>query len=347
MKRKIIVLLSLVIFCCFFECCKSGSEAPEAETRGAEFKKPIIEDRTGLAEDLAVTKDEISAALEALGQGSVGLIPCTMANEYHFAAADSCRSTLEGFGINVRLVDPETRSEKQISAIENLSAAGVKVIVICVLDPRVVESALKEAADKGIYIVQYAGRESAVNGIGISIDDAELGAAAGRYAADIINNEFDGNAAVAILDYPDLPNALLRADAIEKALRDKAPSADITGRYMGGTQEKGLNSIEAALQSRPDINVVVSINDAGAFGAYMAMEAAGVNPEKAAIVGIDAEKKALDLIAADGMYRATIDTQPARTGELAAQGAVKILAGSRVPRGIKVPIKVITREDLN
>ncbi|MBC7263493.1 MAG: sugar ABC transporter substrate-binding protein [Chloroflexi bacterium] len=311
------------------------------------WKEPtILTDRMGTADDLVVTPEEIAAAKAHLGDSFVGIIPCTMATEYHFTVADAARKALEGYGLKVQLVDPEAKSEKQITAIENFAAAGAKVIVICVLDPKVIESALKEAAAKGIFTVQYAGRESAYNGIGISIEDSDLGYAAGEYAGKLIKEEMGGKAIVAILDYPDLPNVVIRADNIEKALFEQAPEATIVGRYLGGIQEYGLKSMETALQAHPDINVVVSINDAGAYGALQALEAAGKDPQKTIIVGIDAEKMALDLIKQGGMYRGTVDTQPARTGEMVAQGVVKLLAGGTVPRDIKVPVKVITRADL-
>jgi len=306
----------------------------------------ILTDRMGTADDLAVTPDEITAARAHLGDSFVGIIPCTLATEYHFTAADSARKALEGYGLKVQLVDPEAKPEKQISAIENFTAAGAKVIVICVLDPKVLQSALREAADKGVFIVQYAGRESAFNGISISIEDADLGYAAGEYAGKLIKKELGGKANVAILDYPDLPNVVIRADNIEKALLQQAPEATIVGRFLGGVQEYGLKSMETALQAHPEINVVVSINDAGAYGALQALEAARKDPQKTIIVGIDAEKKALELIKQGGMYRGTVDTQPAKTGEMVAQGVVKILAGATVPRDIKVPVKVITRADL-
>jgi len=176
----------------------------------------ILTDRMGTADDLAVTPDEITAARAHLGDSFVGIIPCTLATEYRFTAADSARKALEGYGLKVQLVDPEARPEKQISAIENFTAAGAKVVVICVLDPKVLQSALREAADKGVFIVQYAGRESAFNGISISIEDADLGYAAGEYAGKLIKEELGGKANVAILDYPDLPNVVIWADNIER-----------------------------------------------------------------------------------------------------------------------------------
>ena len=112
--------------------------------------------------------------------------------------------------------------------------------------------------------------------------------------------------------------------------------------YLGGTTENGLASMETALQEHPEINAVVSINDAGAYGALQAMEAAGKTADDAIIVGIDAEPQALEYIQSGTMYRGTVDTAPARTGEMTIDAAIKLLAGSTLPQNIRVPVNLIT-----
>ncbi|HLU08621.1 MAG TPA: sugar ABC transporter substrate-binding protein, partial [Oceanobacillus sp.] len=206
-------------------------------------------------------------------------------------------------------------------------------------------SALEAAAEQGVMIVQYAGRQLAdLGGVTISIEDYDLGYAAGEYAAQLIVDELDGEATVAILDYPDIANVVIRADAIREAIEEGAPDAVIAGNYLGGTTENGLASMESALVEHPEINVVVSINDAGAYGAMQALE--NIGRDDAIIVGIDAEAAAKELIAEGGMYRGTIDTSPARTGEMTVNAAIKLLAGSEIPQNIRVPVTLITAETL-
>ncbi|GIL13243.1 MAG: sugar ABC transporter substrate-binding protein [Chloroflexi bacterium] len=300
----------------------------------------------GTAEDLEVTDAEIEAAAEALGEdGFIGIVACTFSTEYHFTVADSARQRAEDLGLRVTMVDSEINVEKQINAIENLTASGADVIVICLFDPPSVLSALQEAADAGVKIVQYAGRQLAdIGGVTISIEDADLGRAAGEYAAQLIVEELDGQASVAVLDYPDVANVVVRADAIRAAIAEGAPDAVIVGSYLGGTTENGLTSMETALVEHPDINVVVSINDAGAYGAMQALQNAG--NEDAYIVGIDAEKQAIELIAAGGMYKGTVDTSPAKTGEMTINAAIKLLAGSEFPQNIAVPVTLVTADNV-
>jgi len=135
----------------------------------------------------------------------------------------------------------------------------------------------------------------------------------------------------------------VRADNIEKCLKQKAPNVNIVGRFLGGTTENGLKSMESALQAHPDIDVVVSINDAGAYGALNALEAAGKDPKSTVIVGIDAEAQAKDLIKQGKFYRGTVDTSPATTGEMTIDAVIKLLSSATAPKNIKVPVTKITQ----
>lgn len=325
-----------------------AEEEPVAEEPAEEmtFAEPtLITEGLGVAEDLAPTDDEIQTAIDHLASmdSFIGIVACTYSTDYHSTVPDSAQAYAESLGIRVETFDSEIDVEKQISGIENFVSSGAAVIIVCVFDPPSVESALEEAADAGVYIVQYAGRQaSAFGGVTISIEDEDLGRAAGEYAAQLINDEMGGEANVAILDYPDVENVVVRANAIQAAIEELSPGATIVGNYLGGTTENGLASMETALQEHPEINAVVSINDAGAYGALQAMEAAGKTADDAIIVGIDAEPQALEYIGSGTMYRGTVDTAPARTGEMTIDAAVKLLAGGTLPQNIRVPVNLIT-----
>jgi len=304
-------------------------------------------DRLGTSQDLVPTEAEIAAAKATLGtKGFIGIVACNLSSEYHATVPKAAQLLADKLGLRIEVFDSETKADRQIAAIENFVSKGAQAIAICAIDPKVVEKAVQQAAAQGVYILQYAGRDLAVNGIGISIEDADLGCAAGDIAGELIVKEKGGRATVALLDYPSLPNVVERANQIEACLKQTAPDAKIVGRYLGGTPENGLASLANALQAQPDIDVVVSINDAGAFGAIKALEAAGKDPQKTIVVGIDADAQAKDLIKQGKFYRGTVDTSPALTGEMVVNAVVKLLAGSSAPKNVRVPVTKITKDSL-
>ena len=300
----------------------------------------------GTEEDIEPTEEEIEAAIEALGEdGFIGVIACTFETEWHSTVAESAEAYAMELGLNVNTFDSEINVDRQITGIESFVNDGADIIVVCLFDPPSVQSALEEAVEAGVTIVQYAGRQLAdIAGATISVEDVDMGLAAGEYAAELINEELGGEANIAILDFPDIANVVARADAIREAIEADAPDAVIVGNYLGGTPEFGLTSMETALIEHPEINVVVSINDAGALGALQAIENAG--RDDIIIVGIDAETQAIELIREETMYRGTVDTAPARTGELTINAAIKLLAGSEIPTNVAVPVNLVTVETL-
>ncbi len=316
-------------------------------TAGPRPQPTLLTDRLGQPQDLVPTSAEIAAAKAALGEkGFIGIVACNLSSEYHAAVPRASEALAKQWGLPVQVFDSETKADRQNAAIETFVAQGAKAIALCVVDPKVVGNAVKEAAGQGVFMLQYAGRDLAVNGIGISVEDADLGCAAGEIAGDLIAQEKGGQANVAILDYPDLPNVVVRANKIEECLKQKAPGAKITGHYLGGTAENGLKSLENALQAHPEIDVVASINDAGAYGAIKALEAAGKDPRQTIVVGIDAEAQAKDLIKQGKFFRGTVDTSPTQTGEMVMQAVVKLLAGSTAPKNVRVPVTKITKDSL-
>jgi len=336
--KKIAVFVMIVALLAACAPAATAVPKPSAPT--------LLTDKLGTAADLVPTDAEIKDAKANLGTGKIGVIPCTMGSEYHSTVANSAVARAKDLGITAEVFDPQAKADQQISAIENFVSAGAKVIVICVLDPAVVKPALQAAADAGVFIVQTSGRESAINGIGISIEDSDLGCAAGELAGEAINTILGGKATVAILDYPDLPNVVIRADNIDSCLKKTAPNATIVGRFKGGITDFGQTSMENALQAYPDIDVVASINDAGAYGAMTALEAAKKDPAKTIIVGIDAEANAKDLIKAGGMYYGTVDTNPSETGVMAINAAIKLLANATLQKNIKVDVVKMTKATL-
>jgi ribose transport system substrate-binding protein len=339
MKKRIGLLCLILVMAIVLAACGTQEKA-------ASYGEPTLTtEGLGTADDLEPSKEEIELASAHLtdDESFIGIVACTYSTDYHSAVPDAAVAYAEEVGLKVETFDSEIDVEKQISGIENFVSSGADVIVVCVFDPPSVQSALEEAAAAGVYIVQYAGRNVAeFGGVTISIEDEDLGTAAGEYAAQLITEEMGGEASVAILDYPDVPNVVIRADAIAAALAEGAPKAEIVGNYLGGTTEFGLSSMETALQEHPEINVVVSINDAGAYGAMQALEAAGKTADDTIIVGIDAEPQALEYINSGTMYKGTVDTAPAETGRMTIKAAIKLLAGSTLPQNIRVPVNLIS-----
>jgi ribose transport system substrate-binding protein len=182
-------------------------------------------------------------------------------------------------------------------------------------------------------------------GVLIAGDDYEMGLAAGRFAGEIVASEMGGRADVVVLDFPELPSLVRRAEGLERGLLEKAPEARIVAHARGGTREFATESVGDLIARRRSFDVLVSINDAGSFGAIAAMERAGMAPGSVVISSVDAEALARDYIRKGYFMRGSVTTNRERFSITAYAAMVKLLAGSTVPETFVVaPGQVVTRE---
>lgn len=302
--------------------------------------------KQGVPADLNFTNAELNAAKTSLNGSFIGMMACTLSTDYHASLARAVRTRAQALNLPVQVADSQADQFRQPAIINSFTAQGAKVIIVCELDDKAIAPALAAAQDAGVKIVRFSEVVSDRGSVTITFRNEDMGKAVGEYTAELINKEMNGHASVAILDYPPVPATVKRADAMQAALLEKAPNVKVVGRWQGGLPDDGERSMTDALAQYPEINVIMSINDAGAYGAVKALRKAGKQPGDVVIVSVDAETEARRMIASGEFFRASVDSGAVASGELAVDAAVKLLADAPVPRQIFLPGKVVTREDL-
>jgi serine/threonine protein kinase/DNA-binding LacI/PurR family transcriptional regulator len=297
---------------------------------------------TGTPDDLKLSDGEITVARESLSGSFIGMMACTLNTDYHASLARAVRTRAQALNLPVKVEDSQTEQFRQPAIINSFIAQGAKVIVICELDEQSIAPAVAAARQAGVKLIRFSDVVNDTGTVTITFRNEDMGQAVGYYAADLVNKEMGGQATIAILDYP-LAATMKRADAMQKALLERAPNAKIVGRWPGGLADAGEQSMATALQKFPAINVIMSINDAGAYGAVQALRKAGRKPGEVAIISVDAETEARRMIDAGEFFRASVDSGAVESGELAVDAAVKLLAGSPVPKQIFLRGIVVTR----
>jgi ABC-type sugar transport system substrate-binding protein len=96
-----------------------------------------------------------------------------------------------------------------------------------------------------------------------------------------------------------------------------------------------------------EFDVILSINDAGSYGAIAAMENARFPHDSVVVSSVDAESVARQYISEGYFMRASVVVPRLYFAQTAVNAMVKILAGSTIPETYLVPPgQVITRENL-
>jgi ribose transport system substrate-binding protein len=308
----------------------------------------VIDNQIGVAADAVPASEELQSAQARLGSnGFIAYVTCNQTSQYHAAQAREMGDLAATYGLKFRIYDSNNEKYAEISQIERARADGVTGLIVCPLDLTTLGDTLKSVQDANLPLVMMASNTENYGGVLIGGDDHLMGLEAGRAAGHIIHDEMNGQANAIILDYPDLDFLVTRANGLEDGVLEIAPETKIIGRYLGATPENGQRSVERLLQDGTQFNVILSINDAGSYGAITAMEDASIDPSSVIISSVDAESIARQYIARGYFMRASVDVGRQKFSETAINAMVKLLAGTSVPETYLVPPgQVITQQTI-
>lgn len=310
----------------------------------------VVAGSVGLASDLMEPGAEvIERADRALGdQGFIANIACTQDSEYHATQIREMRDLATRFGLDFRVYDSGEDEYRQITLIERARTDGARALIVCPLNIGLLDNALRSAQQAGIPIVFLASSISSYGGVLISGENYEMGLEAGHAGGELINELFDGQGRVLILDYPDMEIIVDRVNGLREGVLEVAPGSEIVASRLGGTRPLGYASVKAALAEGLGFNTILSLNDAGSLGAIQALEEAGIDPASVVISSVDAEGPARDLIRRGHFLRASVSVDREGFSNAAIYAALRLLAGEPLPETLIVlPGPVITAANVD
>jgi fructose transport system substrate-binding protein len=215
-----------------------------------------------------------SAAEEIL----IGLVTKTEVNPYFVKLRQAATAEAEKHGAKLlaRFGKFDGDNEGQVAAIENFISAGVKGILITPSNSTGVLGAVKKAREKGILVIALDTATDPADAVDATLatDNFEAGVLQGEYARKALG---DKTPKLAMLD--GTPGGSVdnqRHDGFLKGFGIKEGDPAIVGKQnTHGALDEGQTAMENLLTAHPDINVVYTINEPAAEGAYAAIKKAG------------------------------------------------------------------------
>lgn len=268
-----------------------------------------------------------------------------LSNSYFVTLSEGVRAACKEKGFTYILNDGKSDASLQISAIENFIVQQVDVIIVTPVDPKALDTVLKEAKKAGIVIIN-CNQEVATKDAFLRVPEYSYGYAAGKMAADWINATIKGrNAKVAVLNRPVSEQLVQRSEGFKKGVTENS-KATIVAVQTANTAELGLKAAETILQNFPDIDGFVCQNDTAGLGVYEALIAAGRKPGSAFITSVDGLPKAFEKIAEGGIYVGTVDSNPRGMGALAVETALKVIQSGPIAKEINPSIVPVTKANV-
>ena len=282
--------------------------------------------------------------VHAQQQPVIGLITKTETNPFFVKMREGATQAAKAKG--ARLMTAAGRFDgdnaSQVTAIENMVAAGVKAILITPSETKAIVPAIRKARAAGVLVIALdspADPQDATDAL-FATDNFQAGLLIGRYARAATAGK---TAKIATLDLnPGVTVGRLRHDGFLQGygIKEGDPSI-VCNADTQGDQAKGQTAMENCLQRAPDLNVVYTINEPAAAGAYRALRAAG-REKSVLIVSVDGGCAGVRNVKA-GQIAATSQQYPLKMASLGVEAAVEYArSGKKVSGTTDTGVTLIT-----
>ncbi|MFL5614349.1 MAG: sugar ABC transporter substrate-binding protein [Gemmatimonadaceae bacterium] len=273
-------------------------------------------------------------------QPVIGLITKTESNPFFVKMREGAQAAAQSNGLRLLTAAGKNDGDNagQVTAIENMIAAGAKVILITVNDSKAIVPTIRRARARGVLVIALDSPTDPVDATDalFATDNYAAGMLIGSYAKAVFG---DKPAKIATLDlFPGHPVGAQRHNGFLKGFGLPAPAKQ--SNELGhppqvvcmadsyGNQTRGQAAMENCLQKNPDINLVYTINEPTAAGAFTALKAAG-KEKGVVIVSVDGGCQGIRDIAS-GEIAATAQQYPLKMAALGvAAGAAYLKTGKR------------------
>jgi fructose transport system substrate-binding protein len=296
---------------------------------------------------LALAAATLAAPALAQGQPVIGLITKTETNPFFVKMKEGAAAAAQAKGAKLLSGAGKTDGDNagQVTAMENMIAAGAKTILITPSDAKAIIPSIKKARDKGVLVIALDSPTDPAEGTDalFATDNYKAGVLIGQYAKAALAAMSAGKPAkIVTLDlFPGHPVGAQRHNGFLKGMGLTAPDAksntlgtDASIACMAdsfGDQAKGQTAMENCLQKAPDVNVVYTINEPAAAGAFNALKKAG-KEKNVIIVSVDGGCDGIKNVGA-GVIAATSQQYPLKMAAMGVEAGVEYAKSGKKPSG--------------
>jgi len=285
-----------------------------------------------LAMSAAITTPFAAAADKPV----VGLITKTNTNPFFVKMREGAQAKADAMGVDLRTFAGkfDGDNQSQVQAIENLIASGAKGILIAPSDPIAIVPAIDRARKEGLLVIALDTPLSPADAADATFatDNYKAGVLIGQWAAKTLGDDA-ANARIAMLD---LNSSMITVDVARDQgflegfgidvndptkIGDESDARIVGHDVTSGAEEGGRRAMENLLQKDPSINLVYTINEPAAAGAYEAIKAAG-RQDDVLIVSVDGGCPGVENVK-DGVIGATSMQFPLRMASMGVEAVLE------------------------
>ncbi|MFN4154816.1 MAG: sugar ABC transporter substrate-binding protein [Paracoccaceae bacterium] len=282
-------------------------------------------------------------ATTAAAQTSACLITKTDTNPFFVKMKEGAEAKAAELGVTLKSyagrIDGD--HESQVAAVEACVADGAKGILIAASDTKAIVDSVAAARAAGVLVIALDTPLDPIDAADVTFatDNFQAGLLIGQWANATLGAEA-ANAKIALLNLsiaqPSVDvlrdQGFLQGMGIDLAdpnkWGDETDPRIVGNEVTAGNEEGGLKAMESLLAKDPDINLVYTINEPSAAGAFEALKAAG--KEGVLIVSVDGGCPGVQDVK-DGVIGATSQQYPLQMAALGVEAIAQFAADGTKP----------------
>ena len=257
-----------------------------------------------------------------------GAVYMTLNNPFYEIVDEEIRMEVSRRGDILISRDPALSVERQEEAVKELIDSGVELIFINPVDWQRIAIAVDTNVEDENYVAATV------------VSDNYL---AGQQCAEhLLEHASGGN--IALLKHSEARSSVDRIQGFLDRLAGNPNFKVVAQAECRGQLELAMPAMQEMLKRHPEIDVVMALNDPAAMGAMAALQNVG-RLDKVMVYGVDGVPETKEMIY-QGHMMATAGQSPRALGRHAAEQAYKLLAGEKVPKLMRLPTMLLTRDNL-
>ncbi|MFD4507901.1 substrate-binding domain-containing protein [Streptomyces sp. NPDC058457] len=295
----------------------------------------------------AVVTVALVAATSLLHTGSssanpkIGLSLSTLNNPFFVQIRAGAQAEAKKLGVDLTVTDAQNDASQQANQLQNFTSSGLGAIIVNPVDSDAASNSVQAADKAGIPVIAV---DRGVNNATTATLVASDNVAGGELAAKTIAEKLGGQGRIVILQgQAGTSAARERAQGFADGLKAYPGIQVVAQQPADFDRTKGLDVMSNLLQAHPDVQGVIAANDEMALGAIKALGSKAGS--SVSVVGFDGTPDGLTAVRNGTLY-ASVAQQPSQLGKIAVDNALRSVKDQKVPSAIKVPVKVVTKDNV-
>lgn len=313
-----------------FSACGSTSSSSSTATPQASSNMASSAGATGSVD---ITGAEVTMILKNL------------TNPFFITVKEGAEAAAQELGIDLTVLAPlqADNNEEQSQMAEQAIVNQTDLLIMCPADSNGIIPAMQKVQEAGIPIVALNTKigDDTIAETLVGIENYEAGYETVKAMAEAMG----GSGKIMIIE--GVTGAQTSIDRVSGAMAalEEYPDIELVAQQSGEyNRAKAMDVVQNLLQTYPDINAIYCCNDEMALGTVEALEQAGKTD--VIVGGSDGNDDARQAIR-EGKMSFTCYTQPYQQGYQAVVAAAELLQGNTVDEFIKVPILIISIDNVD